>query len=226
MTAEQFIANIRDWNPNPETRRLLSEALTSGRVPESSLEPLTASLIETASAAFHYIETVHGLTGRKDLDKKDFISHLARMVEGLHGLEKGSANIQKAFQRYQAATQDGLRKDRFDTTYYDAIQGFDVKGALRPVLQDVEILLKSFSLVSAELSGVKCLELYEECVRFHLYLQYLMKKSPLSPEECWSILFDLSGLFKGEGGRDVEDLKEELEDFKLELEEIRKNRNN
>ena len=89
----------------------------------------------------------------------------------------------------------------------------------------MEVLLKSFSLVSADLSGVKCLELYEDCVRFHLYVQYLSRRATLSPEECWSILFDLNNLFVEEG-TDEGDLKEELEEFQVEIEEIRKNQQN
>jgi hypothetical protein len=45
-----------------------------------------------------------------------------------------------------------------------------------------------------------------------------MKKSmPL--EECWSILFDMNGLFACEGDEDPES---ELEEFREELEEVRR----
>jgi hypothetical protein len=225
LTAHDFIENIRAWKPTPETGQKIRGSLERGKTPEQHLEPLKESIMDSAAAAFGYLEAVHGLVGAGTLDSKVFVRHLARVSAALDALRAGMVRLRTVFRAYHADFGVHLRHDKFDTTYYDAIQNFDVKGALRTLLKDVDVLLKSFSLVSADLSGVKCLDLYEDCIRFHLYVQYLSRRATLPPEECWSILFDLNNLFTEEGAEEG-DLKEELEEFQEEIEEIRKNQQN
>lgn len=225
-TVEQFLKDIRDWKPGEATAEGLRRALALGRTPQDQVEPLAQGLLVSAKATYRYLETVHDLTRYAQIDRTNFVIRLAQVVESMDGLKHGGALLRNAFADYNALVQSSLKQDRFDTLYFDDIQNFDVKGSLQHVLKDVELLLRSFSLVSAELSGVKCLELYEDCVRFHLYLQYLTRAGKLPLEECWSILFDLNNLFSGGDGGSAEDFEEDLEAFRMELEEIRKNNRN
>jgi hypothetical protein len=216
---EQFLKDVQSWKPDASSPDKFRVALKRGKVPAQNVEPLAEGLVLAGLTSFHYLEAVHDLAALRGLDPKVFVQRLAHTVETVEALKKGHAVYRAAFSAYHAEVQASLVNARFDTLYYDAIQNFDVKGALKTVLQDVDLLLRSFSLVSAEMAGVKCLELYEDCVRYHLYCHYLLLKTPLSSEECWSILFDLNGLFSGEGEVDP---SAELEDLKEELEEVRR----
>jgi hypothetical protein len=219
---EQFLKEIESWKPDETTSELFRKALKKGNAPSSHVEALAVGLMMASQATYGYLEAVHRLAALPSLDRKSFVQRLAQMVEVVEALKKGHAAYRNAFQAYHAEVQGGLVHARFDTTYYDAIQNFDVKSVLKNVLQDVDLLLKSFALVSADLAGVKCLDLYEDCVRFQLYGHYLTLKTPMTLEECWSILFDLNGLFSS-GGAD--DPGEDLEDFREELESVRRKNN-
>jgi len=194
---EQFLKDVQSWKPDVSSPEKFRVALKKGHTPPALIEPLAEGLVFAGLTSFQFLEAVHELAALRGLDSKEFVHRLARTVEAVEGLKKGHAAYRAAFTTYHAEVQGALVKARFDTLYYDAIQNFDVKGALKTVLQDVDLLLRSFTLVSAEMAGVKCLDLYEDCVRFHLYCHYLLLKTPLSMEECWSILFDLNGLFSG-----------------------------
>jgi hypothetical protein len=215
---EQFLKDVESWKPDGKSPALYRAALKKGKTPDVHIEALAEGWLHAALASYRYLEAVHGLATTTKLDSKTFVQRLAQMVEAVESLKTGHAAYRKAFAVYHAEVQGGLVHARFDTLYYDAIQNFDVKGALKSVLQDVDLLLRSFSLVSAEMAGVRCLELYEDCVRFHLYGHYLLMRQPASLEECWSVLFDLDGLFgasgEGEAGADLEDLQMELEEVR------------
>jgi hypothetical protein len=198
--AEQYLRDIQGWKPVAETGPRIREALSRGRTPVDHIEPLVQGLLASARAAFRYMETVHGLTSYGEIDRKNFVIRLAQVVESMDGLKHGGSMLRDAFQVYADGARSGVKTDHIDTGYFDAIQNFDVKGSLKDVLKDVELLLRSFSLVAAE-------------------------KDPVPLEECWSVLFDLQNLF-GRGGPGGADFGEDLEAFRLELEEIRKNNQN
>ena len=225
-TAEQFLRNVEAWKPGPETAGKIRRVLVNAHTPEPYVEMLAKGLESTARAAYQYLETIHGLTEAASIGRKDFVVRLSGVVRVMDVLKAGASDLDGAFRAYHADIQGSLQKDGFDTLYYDAIQNFDVKDALKGLLKDVDLLLKSFTLVSAQLSGVKCLELYEDCVKYHLYLQYLMLKTPLPLEECWSILFDMNNLFSGKGEGEDGDSEEDLKEFREEIEEIRRNQRN
>jgi hypothetical protein len=225
-TAEQFLQNVEAWKPGPETADKIRRVLANAHTPESHAETLVKGLESTARATYQYLETIHGLTEAASIGRKDFVIQLSGVVQAMEALKAGASDLDAAFRAYHNDVQSSLQQDGFDTLYYDAIQNFDVKDALKGLLKDVDLLLKSFSLVSAQLSGVKCVELYEDCVRFHLYLQYMMLKTPLPLEECWSILFDLNNLFSGKVEGEDGDAEEDLKEFREEIEEIRRNQRN
>lgn len=216
---EQFFKDFASWRPDEKSHENFLKALKKGQTPEDHQEAFAEGLAQMGLASYGFMETVHELSTLSKLDSKVFVQHLARTLEAVEGLRKSRETFRKAFEAYHTRVQGDLTRAHFDTQYYDAIQNFDVKSALKYVLQDVDLVLRSFSLVSAEMAGVKCLELYEDCVRFHLYLHYLQIKKPMSLEECWSILFDMNGLFSKEGDEDPES---ELEEFREDLEEVRR----
>jgi len=215
----QFFRDVESWKPDATTANRLRETLKKGQTPPSHVEPLAEGLVRAGLVSYRFLEAVHALASAPSVDRKAFVSNLAQMVEAVTALKEGHAAYRKAFAAYHDEVQGRLVRARFDTLYYDAIQNFDVKSALKDILKDVDLLLRSFSLVSAEMAGVKCLELYEDCVRFHLYAHYLEMRKPSALEECWSVLFDLNGLFTSEGESDPD---EELEEFKEDLEAARR----
>lgn len=216
--ADAFFQDVESWRPDEATEGKYRDVLRRGKTPEDRVEPLVEGWTQASLASYRYLEAVHDLARVPSLDRKSFVERLARMVGALEGLRLGHAAFRKAFGEYHAETAGQLSRDHFDTLYYDAIQNFDVKSALKDILKDVDLLLKSFSLVSADLAGVRCLELYEDCVRFHLYTHYLLMKTPVAREECWSVLFDLNNLF---GAEDEADPEGDLEDLQEALEEVR-----
>lgn len=226
--AETFLRNVEAWRPAPDLAARLRGRLCGNGVPLEEARAAADALTRCAEASFAYLDFVHDLAFRRQTDRRNFLAHLARLAETVQELRQGGEALEAAFGRLTAALSPGFTRDRFDTAYFDLIQNADFRGFLRDLLQEVDLLLESFSLVSAELSGMRCVEAYEDCLRVQLYLRYLLNLEERGLEEVWSVLFDLTRLLspESEGPGEAGDLLGRLEAFRLELEEIkRKSRN-
>jgi hypothetical protein len=148
------------------------------------------------------------------------VAQLGRLVQGLR--ESGE-RYEGLFKQYDETTRSSLQKDHFDTVYYDVIQGVDIRELLKPVLDEVEIVLQSFSLVSAELSDIRCVDLYEGSIRFQLFLQYFLLKESFSDEELWSVLFDVYNQVMEIRESFVEYSPEELAELQEKIKYLRNN---
>ena len=94
---------------------------------------------------------------------------------------------------------------------------------LKKVIDEVETVLQSFSLVSGDLSGIQCVSLYESSIRFQLFLQYFMTKQNFSQEELWSILFDVYNQVSEMEGLSVEPTAEDLHDLHAKIQKYKTN---
>lgn len=117
----------------------------------------------------------------------------------------------------------GLTQDHFDTIYYDAIQNIDIRVLLKKIIEEVEVVLQSFSMVSGDLSGIRCVDLYESSIRFQLFLQYFLNKGKFTPEELWSILFDVFDQMGEMENFSVEPTEEELRELHEKIQKYKSN---
>lgn len=223
MNAEQFMEGMKDWKPEGDFEDRVGQQLRLGQTPEELIQGFSRALRRCAGESFNYIQYIHGLATTEELDGKNLLPHVAELVKRVEAVRESGREYRKAFQEYDALTRSGLTHDHFDTVYYDAIQNVDLRSLLKKIIDEVEALLRSFALASEELSGVECVELYEGCIRFHLFLRYLLTQPKFSREEMWSLLFDvfnqLGEMESPWGEATEEDLRELHED-------IRKYKNN
>lgn len=192
LTPQQLMENLKAWAPGDDFNQKVFAQFKKGKVPEDMAGDLAASLHACSQITYDYIQFIHKLATTLELDRENFlpqILHLVDLVKVLHG---EGQKFQGLFRRYDERVRETLEKDTFDTVYYDAIQGADLRTLLKAVIDEVETLLRSFSLVSADLSEIPCVDIYENCVRFQLFLQYFLHQGTFQQEEMWSVLFDVS----------------------------------
>lgn len=213
--------NIRDWAPGPETRTALESRLKAQGVPDPYARELSTALDHCGEASFRYLRLVHGYATTRELHRENFVPALAELVDHLQRLRDAAAEYSAAFKRFDAMDRPNLRSDKFDTTYFDVIQGLDVREFLKSLLDEAAPVLRAMSMTSAEIRGARLTDLFEQCVRYHLYVRYFLVSEKRGPEEVWSLLFDLDQLFSGEEGS-VEILLEDLDEMKLELERVQR----
>jgi hypothetical protein len=98
-----------------------------------------------------------------------------------------------------------------------------LKVLLKKIIEEVELVIQSFSLVSGDLSGIQCLDLYESSIRFQLFLQYFMAKRKFSREELWSILFDVFNQAQEMESLSIEPTAEELQELHEKIQKYKTN---
>ncbi len=222
LTPEQFMANIQEWEPGPESRGILEARLKSQGVPEASAAELAAAMDRCGTATFRYMHLIHAYATTRELGKENFLPALAELVGHLQQLREAGVGYAEAFRRFDEQNRPNLKSDTFDTLYFDVIQGLDLKEYLKGVLAEVGPVLKAMSLASAELKGTRLADLFEQCVRYHLYIRYFLMSEKRSPEELWSLLFDLYNLFSGDDAGSMEVMLEDLEELRLDLERLKR----
>ena len=223
LTAEQFMEGMKDWKPAEGFEGRVGAQLRLGHAPEETVGALSRAFRLCAENSYRYIQYIHELATTEELDGKNLLPHVAQLVRLVEALRQGGQEYRKAFREYDNSTRPGLTHDHFDTVYYDAIQNIDLRSLLKKIIDEVEALLRSFALTSSELSSVECVELYEGCIRFHLFLRYLLTQPKFDPEEMWSLLFDVFNQLGEMENASNEPTEDELRGLH---EDIRKFKNN
>jgi hypothetical protein len=223
ITPDQFLESAKTWKPADNFKQLIHHQLKAVRVPEDLIPAFEEAFYQCAQSTYDYIQYIHELSTTKEIDKKNFLPQVAHLVGLVHNLQNAGKLYQETFKKFDTTIREGLNRDKFDTVYYDAIQNVELRSLLKKIIDEVEVVLQSFSLVSQDLSGIECVDLYETSIRFQLFLQYFMAKHKFSEEELWSILFDVYSQVSELGSATSEPTEEELRDLH---QKIRKFRNN
>ncbi|HUO57601.1 MAG TPA: hypothetical protein VMV05_05435 [bacterium] len=223
ITPEQFLESAKGWRPAEDFEPRIKRQLTVGHAPEDLVPALCEAFHECSKSTYDYIQYIHELATTKELDRKNLLPQVAHLVGLVQKLQQSGGKYQVLFKRYDATTRGGLTRDQFDTVYYDAIQNIELRVLLKKIIDEVEAVLQSFSLVSGDLSGVQCVTLYETSIRFQLFLQYFLSKKSFSSEELWSILFDVYNQFSEMQGLSVEPTAEELRDLHEKIQKYKTN---
>jgi len=223
ISAEQFLESVKAWRPEEDFGKKVARQLRSAGVPEDQIGPLSRAFQLCSQSTYGYIQYIHELATTKVIDRSNLLPQVARLVGLVKEVQESGKGYRKAFRAYDAVTRGGLTQDRFDTVYYDAIQNVDLRGLLKKVIEEVEVILQSFSLVSGDLSGVQCVGLYESGIRFQLFLQYFLNKRKFTPEELWSILFDVFNQVGEMEKVSVEPTEEELRELHEKIQKYKTN---
>jgi hypothetical protein len=223
ITAEQFLENAKTWEPSADFESQVGKQLRAAGVPDNMIKGLGSAFYQCSKSTYDYIQYIHELATTKQIDKKNFLTQVAHLVGLVQTLQESGRAYQVAFQKYDSLTREGLTRDEFDTIYYDAIQNIELRGLLKKIVDEVEIVLQSFSLVSGDLSGIRCLDLYESSIRFQLFLQYFMTKEKFTQEELWSILFDVYNQVSEMETMSVEPTAEELRELHEKIQKYKTN---
>jgi hypothetical protein len=223
ITAEQFLEGAKAWEPGADLGAGLEKALRSSDAPEGTVGPLSAAFLACAKATYGYIRYIHELATTKVLDRGSLIPQVAQLVGLVQGVRVAGQGYREAFQGYDTLTRSALTRDRFDTVYYDAIQNIELRVVLKRVIDEVETILQSFSLVSEDLSGTRCVDLYEGSIRFQMFLQYFLSHGKFDREELWSVLFDVFNQVGEMVEFSVEPSPEELRDLHEKIQKYKTN---
>ncbi|MGH7739673.1 MAG: hypothetical protein ACREL1_05950 [bacterium] len=213
FTSAQLIESMESWKPTPDLVQRLTAQLVKGEVDPVSQKDLAAGLVQCARSTYDYIQYIHAFSTTQELDAKNLLPQMAHWGFLIQDLKKQAGVYAEAFQKYNAAVEPRLKRDTFDTYYYDAILGLDIREMLKGLLGEVEVVLQAMALASEELKGLDGLGVYEDCVRFQLFLQYLLLQNKFNQEEMWSVLFDLFNLLDEMGSSSVEPSASDLEDL-------------
>ena len=223
LTAEQFIEGMKAWKPGEGFGDQVGRQLRLGHTPEELVQGFNHAFRRCAEDSYNYIQYIHELATTEELDGRNLLPHVAQLVKRVEALRESGREYRKAFREYDHAVRPGLTHDHFDTVYYDAIQNVDLRSLLKKIIDEVEALLRSFALSSGELSGVECVELYEGCIRFHLFLRYLLTQPKFSQEEMWSLLFDVFNQLGEMESPSEEATEEDLRDLHEDIQKYKTN---
>ncbi len=223
ITPDQFLENARSWQPPANFREKMEKHLRAVHLSEALVPEFAQAFQDCAQSTYDYIQNIHDLATTKELDKKNLLPQVAHFVGRVHALQRAAHLYKDVFKKFDAATRDKLTQDEFDTVYYDAIQNVELRSLLKKIIDEVEVILQSFSLVSQDLTGVEGVELYESSIRFQLFLQYFMAKHKFSTEELWSILFDVFNQVSELEAVTVEPTEAELKDLQQKIQKFRNN---
>lgn len=223
ITPEHFVESAKTWKPVEDFETRAGKQLLKAHAPEELIPALSRAFDRCSRATFDYIQYIHELATTKEINRDNFIPQVAELVGLVHILEECAHEYQEAFKKYDSITREGLTKDRFDTVYYDAIQNIDLRVLLKKIIDEVEVVLQSFSLVSSDLTGIQCTDLYESSIRFQLFLQYFMATEKFSNEELWSILFDVYNQVSEMEKISVGPTEDELKDLHLKIQKFKTN---
>ncbi len=221
LTPEQLLENVKSWRPEGDFEARVDKQLRGAHAPAELVGDLSRAFHRCSETTYDYIQYIHELATTKEIDGKGLLSQVARLVGLVQEVQESGRDFRKAFRKYDGVTRDSLSKDHFDTIYFDAIQNIDLRVLLKKIIEEVEVVLQSFSLVSGELSGVRCVDLYESSIRFQLFLQYFLNKRKFTTEELWSILFDvfnqmeeMENLSTGPTEEELRELHEKIQKYK------------
>jgi hypothetical protein len=223
ITPEQFLENLKSWKPDEHLKDLIAVRLRQVHIREDFQGDISQALLDCSDSSYHYIQHINELASTHQLDRKNLVPQIARLVELVKSLQENGRKFQAVFSRYDESARSELTHDHFDTVYYDAIQGIDIRGLLKNVFDELEVVLKAFSLAASDLDGVSCLELYEHSIRFQLFLRYFLARERFTPEEIWSILFDVSNQFSEISKKDEGLSEKELADLEEKIRKYKKN---
>jgi hypothetical protein len=223
LTPQQLMDNLKAWEPGEDFTHKVLGQFKKGKVPDDLSGEMAASLKACAKSTYEYIQFIHRLATTLELDRENFLPQILHMVDLVKIMHGEGHNFQNLFRKYDERVRKSLQKDTFDTVYYDAIQSVDLRTMLKSVIDEVEVLLRSFSLVSADLSEIPCVDLYENSVRFQLFLQYFLHQSSFQREEMWSVLFDVANQMDEMRTHLLPPTAEELADLQ---DKIKKNKTN
>jgi len=223
ITAEQFLEGAKDWKPAEDFAVQAEKALRASQAPEGTVLPLAEAFLDCSRGTYDYIQYIHELATTRTLDKANLIPQVAQLVALVQRVREAGNRYRTAFQEYDAITRGGLTRDHFDTVYYDAIQNIELRVLLKKVIDEVEMVLQSFSLVSGDLSGTRCVDLYEGSIRFQLFLQYFLAHGKFQREELWSLLFDVFNQVGEMVEFSVEPTSEELRDLHEKIQKYKTN---
>jgi hypothetical protein len=223
ITPDQFLENAKTWKPADNFKDLIERQLKTAQVPETLIPAFTQAFYQCAQSTFDYIQYIHELSTTKEIDRKNFLPQVAQLIGLVHGLQKAGKLYQEAFKKFDTTIRDGLTCYEFDMVYYDAIQNIEFRSLLKKIIDEVEVVLQTFSLVSQDLTGIECVDLYETSIRFQLFLQYFIAKHKFSSEELWSILFDVYSQVLELEGMTIEPTEAELKDLHQKIQKFRNN---
>jgi hypothetical protein len=223
ITAEQFLEGAKDWKPTEDFTSRVEKSLRVSQAPEGTVLPLSQAFLDCASGTYEYIQYIHELATSKVLDRTNLIPQVAQLIGLVRRVREAGGRYRTAFQEYDSIIRSGLTRDHFDTVYYDAIQNIELRVLLKKVIDEVETLLQSFSLVSGDLSGTRCVDLYEGSIRFQLFLQYFLAHGKFDREELWSLLFDVFNQAGEMVEFSVEPSPEELRDLHEKIQKYKTN---
>ncbi len=223
ITAEQFLEGAKAWKPESDFGTRVEKSLRGSDAPPETVSPLAQAFQDCSQSTYEYIQYIHELATSQVLDRTNLIPQVARLVGLVQKVREGGKSYREAFQKYDAITRGGLTQDHFDTIYYDAIQNIELRVLLKKVIDEVEMVLQSFSLVSGDLSGTRCVDLYEGSIRFQLFLQYFLAKEKFNHEELWSVLFDVFNQAGEMVEFSVEPSAEELRDLHEKIQKYKTN---
>ena len=223
ISAEQFLENAKTWKPEGDFQARVDKQLRAAHAPEELVPALSQAFRRCSDTTYDYIQYIHELATTKEIDRKNFLPQVAPLVGLVHAVQESGREYRELFQKYDSFTRGVLTQDQFDTVYYDAIQNIELRVLLKKIIEDVELVLQSFSLVSGDLSGIQCIDLYESSIRFHLFLQYFMGKKGFSQEELWSILFDVYNQVGEMENMSIEPTEEELRDLHEKIQKFKTN---
>jgi hypothetical protein len=223
ITPEQFLESAQTWKPGEDFKGKIEHHLKAAGAPEALVPEFGRAFHACARSTYDYIQYIHELATTKEVDKKNFIPLVAQLVGLVQALQDSGKLYQEAFKKYDGVTRSALTRDEFDTVYYDAIQNIELRILLKKIIDEVEIVLQSFSLVSQDLTGIQCVDLYETSIRFQLFLQYFMSKHKFSSEELWSILFDVYSQVSELEGFSVEPTADQLNDMQQKIQKYKTN---
>ena len=223
ITPDQFLENAKTWKPEDNFKQQMEHQLKTAQVPEALIFSFTQAFYQCAQSTYDYIQYIHELSTTKEIDRKNFLPQVAQLIGLVHGLQKAGKLYQEAFKKFDETFRDGLTRHEFDTVYYDAIQNIELRSLLKKIIDEVEVVLQTFSLVSQDLTGIECVDLYETSIRFQLFLQYFMAKHKFSSEELWSILFDVYSQVSELESVTIEPTEAELKDLHQKIQKFRNN---
>jgi hypothetical protein len=223
ITPDQFLENAKTWKPADNFRQLIDHQLKAVQVPEALIPAFAEAFYQCAQNTYDYIQYIHELSTTKEIDKKNFLLQVAQLIGLVHSLQNAGKLYQEAFKKFDSTIREGLTRDEFDTVYYDANQHIELRSLLKKIIDEVEVVLQTFSLVSQDLAGIECVNLYETSIRFQLFLQYFMAKHKFSSEELWSILFDVYSQVSELQSVTIEPTEAELKDLHQKIQKFRNN---
>jgi hypothetical protein len=223
ISAEQFVENARTWKPEEDFKTRVDKQLRAAHAPEDLVEGLSQAFRRCSDTTYEYIQYIHELATTKEIDRKNFLPQVAHLVGLVQEVQGAGRSYKEVFQKYDAVTRAALTQDQFDTVYYDAIQNIELRVLLKKIIEEVEMVLQSFSLVSGDLSGIQCIDLYESSIRFQLFLQYFLSKKSFSKEELWSILFDVYNQVGEMESLSIEPTAEELRELHEKIQKFETN---